>query len=406
MSAGTVPILGTDGQVHSIPQDQASVALAAGGKPVAQMRDPSGQARWVPSDQVQTAQQNGGKVLDAAPSDEELQFLQQNPNHQWMPSSPRFPNRPAGIYPTGPGNEWRNDPSSAQTPVDLHLGLHSYQGAKAGLMAATLPLALGATVPQIAGTVIGGVAGGYAGQKIAKEAGAGPVGQEISSDVGGLIGGAYGARGMGISGFIENLKTGLNPPVYPGAPQPAVPAPEVWQARGLSRGATVPPPEPSAGLGQIPNRGQVSNPPSYPGAPQPFAPSPEILQAGALRQGGAAPPPEPSAALGQIGSPRPATTAPPSTLPNPSPEASATIPRTLHGEGALSEVLSHLDQPSLLKIAKSRGINVTQESLLKPGTANNLLIRKIVNNFSPATYRNLDRATWKAPDSNTSFPIR
>ena len=184
----TIPILSPDGQVHSIPQDQINNALAAGGKPVSQMRDPQGQARWVPSDQVQTAQQNGGKVLDAAPSDEELQFLQQNPNHQWMPSSPRFPNRPAGIYPTGPGNEWRNDPSYAQSPVDLHLGLHTYQGAKVGLAAATLPLTLGATVPQIAGTVIGGVAGGYAGQKIAKEAGAGPVGQEISGDVGGAIG--------------------------------------------------------------------------------------------------------------------------------------------------------------------------------------------------------------------------
>ena len=78
-----------------------------------------------------------------------------------------------------------NYPSYAQSPVDLHLGLHTYQGAKVGLAAATLPLTLGATVPQIAGTVIGEVAGGYAGQKIAKEAGAGPVGPEISGDVGG-----------------------------------------------------------------------------------------------------------------------------------------------------------------------------------------------------------------------------
>jgi len=55
----------------------------------------------------------------------------------------------------------------------------------------------------------------------------------------------------------------------------------------------------------------------------------------------------------------------------------------MSGESALGQVLSRLDNASLLRIARSRGINVSQEALLKPGTANNLLINKIVNDFSP-----------------------
>jgi hypothetical protein len=100
------------------------------------------------------------------------------------------------------------------------------------------------------------------------------------------------------------------------------------------------------------------------------------------------------------------TAAPPNSLPNPSPESSATIPRTLHGEGALSEVLSHLDNASLLKIAKSRGINVSQESLLKPGTANNLLIQKIVNNFSPGDLQEFGSRYLESSRFQHQFPAQ
>jgi hypothetical protein len=335
-TTGTIPILGPDGQVHSIPQDQASAALAAGGKPVAQMRDPQGQARWIPSDQVQTAQAAGGTVLSRAPDSEELQFLQQSPGHTWVTASPNFPNRQEGIYPTGPGNEWRNDPTVSQFPVDLHLGLHTYQGAKAGLMAATAPFALEATIPQVVGGLAGGAAGSYAGQKIAQATGAGPVGQEVGQDVGGLVGGLYGMKQA--SSFASNVRAGLTPPTYPGAPLPSAPSPELLQARGLTRGGTTPPPEPSAALGQVGIRNQTAVPP---------------------------------------------VSAQPNPQPNPSAAAAAAIPRTLSGDSALSQVLSRLDNASLIKIAKSRGISVTQESQLKPGVANNLLIQKIANDFSP-----------------------
>src|ERR1700724_1518194 len=54
------------------------------------------------------------RQLSGGPSQEEQAFLKSNPDHQWVPADPKFPNRPEGIYPTGPGNEWRKDPSYAQ----------------------------------------------------------------------------------------------------------------------------------------------------------------------------------------------------------------------------------------------------------------------------------------------------
>ena len=271
-TTGTIPFLGTDGQVHSIPQDQVSNALAAGGKPVAQVRDPQGQMRYIPSNQVETARAMGGAVVSRAPQSEELDFLQKNPGHAWLSRDPqKFPNREEGIYPSGPGNEWRNDPTSpmasnTQAPIDLHLGLHTYQGMKTGLLAATAPLALEASVPQLIGGLAGGTAGSYAGQKIAQAAGAGPVGQEIAGDVGGLAGGALGARQA--SGFVRNFRAGLNPPAtatYPGAPLPETPPTAVLQASSLARG-----PQPvidrAQGLGSIP----VAK--NFPGAPYPENP--------------------------------------------------------------------------------------------------------------------------------------
>ena len=134
-----------------------------------------------------------------------------------------------------------------------------------------------------------------------------------------------------------------------------MPAPEVWRARGLSRGATAPPPEPSAGLGQIPNRGQVSNPPSYSGAPQPFAPSPEILQTqehyAKAVQLHLAEPCTRSAWADWISEAR-HYSPPPSTLQNPAPESIYNDCQAPHKRDGLREVLSHLDNASLLKIAK------------------------------------------------------
>ncbi len=71
----------------------------------------------------------------------------------------------------------------------------------------------------------------------------------------------------------------------------------------------------------------------------------------------------------------------------------AGIPRTLSGDSALRQVLTGQDNANLLKIAKSRGINVTQEAQLKPGTADGRLISKIVDDFSDEELENM-RSTF------------
>jgi hypothetical protein len=211
--------------------------------------------------------------------------------------------------------------------------------------------------------------------------------------VGGLVGGLYGANRAGSAAqhFIENFRTGLNPPAYPGAPLPEVPPTEVLQASSLAHG-----PQPvidrAQGLGSIPvaknfpGAPYPENPGVFPGAPMPARPTPELLQARGLTQGGSVPPPEPSSALGQIpvqssGMPAPGQVG--SIAKSLATPSGAGLPRTLSGEGALAEVLTRLDNQSLIKIARSRGISVTQEAQLKPGVANNLLIRKISADFSP-----------------------
>lgn len=61
----------------------------------------------------------------------------------------------------------------------------------------------------------------------------------------------------------------------------------------------------------------------------------------------------------------------------------STLPRVESGEGVLNKALTSLDNQTLLKVAKSRGINVTQEGQLKAGAANSRLIKKIIDDFSP-----------------------
>jgi hypothetical protein len=84
---------------------------------------------------------------------------------------------------------------------------------------------------------------------------------------------------------------------------------------------------------------------------------------------------------GAAGSMADSVAAPASAEVAPTP-AGAGIPRTFSGESALRQVLTGQDTPNLMKIAKSRGINVTQESQLKPSLAGPRLINKIIGDFS------------------------
>lgn len=93
----------------------------------------------------------------------------------------------------------------------------------------------------------------------------------------------------------------------------------------------------------------------------------------------------------------------------------------LSGESALRQVLTGQDNANLMRIAKSRGINVTREAQLKPGIADKFLVNKIIDDFGPdeldevsARYLEANRfkhnfgdvgpEAWKSMSMQTYFP--
>jgi len=190
-----------------------------------------------------------------------------------------------------------------------------------------------------------------------------------------------------VSAVTEQPEAPTVPAARPPVAQPPLSVPEapaaVRQGWSLARGPqTVV--DPAAGLAQGP---------TYPLA--------ETLQSGldrvnALTQPvGGEVPMRPSIERVQNLSPVPAASAPGSSAAVPAaPEALPTsgaaapagnleLPRTLDGESALRQVLGGQGNANLLKIARSRGIDVAKEAQLKPGVADNLLINKIIDDFSP-----------------------
>jgi hypothetical protein len=53
-------------------------------------------------------------------------------------------------------------------------------------------------------------------------------------------------------------------------------------------------------------------------------------------------------------------------------------------------------QSDILKIAKSRGIDVTREAQLKPGVADQKVIKKIVDDFSPDELQDCATSIWSS----------
>lgn len=58
-------------------------------------------------------------------------------------------------------------------------------------------------------------------------------------------------------------------------------------------------------------------------------------------------------------------------------------PRIMHGESTLTRVLTAQSNANLIKVAKSRGIDVTKEIQLKEKVANPILVKKIINDMGP-----------------------
>lgn len=193
-------------------------------------------------------------------SDEVGAFLAQNPGkYQYLDSDPRFPNRRPGIYPAGPGSEWRSNAESPnhdidQFPIDLHDAKHSWEGFKMAAGMATAPLSMELTLPELIGGVLGGVAGDAGGRKLAKAAGGGDVAQEAAGTAGGLIGGGLGSKlselaTSGARAIYESLPTDLQNSLRRKAIGMASPrlknALDFWDTLGkiAERGNTTPKPD-------------------------------------------------------------------------------------------------------------------------------------------------------------------
>jgi hypothetical protein len=100
------------------------------------------------------------------------------------------------------------------------------------------------------------------------------------------------------------------------------------------------------------------------------------------REGMSAPAPQ-AATAAPATAPVTATAPQSVTVPQSEFGAPSGISNPLHGESALSTLLTQLDNPTLLKVAKSRGIPISQWQNLKPGVGNPKLIKSIVSDFSP-----------------------
>lgn len=200
--------------------------------------------------------------------DEVESFLKSNPNYQYLDADPKFPNRKPGIYPAGPGSEWRTNPNSGnhdidQWPVDLHEGKNDWEGFKIGMAGATAPLTMELSLPELIGGLVGGAAGDAGGRKIAKVAGGGEVAQEVSGTAGGLLGGGLGAKLMGVASsgartlyeaLPDELQTALRKKAIGMASPRLKNAIDFWDTLGKLRDRATP--EPPSGAAELDATGE------------------------------------------------------------------------------------------------------------------------------------------------------
>lgn len=214
-----------------------------------------------------------------------------------------------------------------------------------------------------AGIKLGGALGGIEGGAIGKTIGRALAKRLAQREAEAVYPGANSPTATQ-SQLYPYLKEGPDP----GASLPAAPTPEQLNPALLSPARTLPgqiPPELTPeGYGMVYRAQQDVAAPLPPRTGLSLPPGPEAA-------------PTPTSAPETIGS---ATEPEVESTRVPSPES---IPRTLSGESALRRILTGQDNANLLKIAKSRGLNVTRESQLRPGFADNLLINKIINDMNP-----------------------
>lgn len=434
-TAATVPMFDPNGTLRDVPYERMHDAIAAGGKPGVRMKAPDGQIRVIPADKTQQAAKAGGTLLpiqdqevnhpgfwtavaeDAVPAlkgvgvallgPAGLSYLAMKQGLDELRSVKATgktigENQNAAEKLAGYGALYRRVAVPAARAVGVNVSgmeASAEQGDVAGVLGHTAVPAVAAVAPLAAEGAIRAIGPANAGKILKTGVVAGKVGAKVA-DIATFdrLSKAAEAIKSTVGSVREIWKTPdlvypganlpENPGVFPGASLPATPPPEVLQAQSLANGGKAAPPSQASAL-------RTAVRPVYPGASLPATPAAEVLnpslvspartlpgQIGPEVVRPPAPPVQPIPT--RSGLMLPESSAPPEVSPAPvTPKAIERGPQPMQGESALRHILTGQDNANLLKIAKSRGINVAKESLLKAGSANKLIIDKIVDHFTP-----------------------
>ena len=355
----TAPVFSPDGQLGDIPSEQLPAALKAGFKPGVTMKSSDGKIGVIPSDRVQDATRSGLTIVP---------FKQQETQH------PGF---------------WDTLASDVEGMVP-----HSLSDAATSAGKNLLRMSTGGVsdLPAMAANAYARYKQGHnllytAGAAEAEGLGANVTGMEKSADQGDVTGVAAHTAAAVAPYVLGETTKALAPADLP---QKATATAKVLGASAEELpvvGKFVKAGKKLSDLNGI-WRPQVepATPAQLPAAFQPLPPraAPVPGTAELPFRAPARPQVEPATPI-SVAAPSPeeeATATTPSSAVA-SPAGTSTVPRTLSGESALRKVLTTQPNKTLLQIARSRGINVTQEAALKPTNAvNNRLINKIIDDFS------------------------
>lgn len=337
------------GTLRDVPQDQVPTAIKAGGVPAVRFQAPEGDPRFVPATRVNEAVKNGGKILP---------FEQQDMQHPgfWAGLGEDLlgmAKHPEAMIPGVAGleksvDEWKAVLSTGKTLEQQHNEAQKAAGYPGWYRYLATPAAEGVGV-NVSGMENSAAEGNIAG--VAGHAVAVPTAMAITDLATRAVPGAVDVAKSPTTAKIAKTavqvgKTGLDV-----ANSTAFDVPRKVAGKVIEGAQNV------RDIWRGPLDATKENVP-YAGEPQPES-------AAAAQSQTAAPA---SATAGEAETPKPRSI----NLEN----------HPITGEGAVRKVLAAQGYDNLMKIAKSRGINVTQEAQLKPGVADPRLINKIVDDFS------------------------
>jgi hypothetical protein len=104
-----------------------------------------------PLEQLEQVSAKPSQAAQGGPSPEEQQFLQSNPDHQWVGAHPLLPNTQPGIYPKSEAADMLKDPTMEHHPVDLQFARHTAQAAGEAALATGGAIAGGAAIRALPG---------------------------------------------------------------------------------------------------------------------------------------------------------------------------------------------------------------------------------------------------------------